>query len=96
MKPFAFVIPGQGAQSVGMLDAWGDHPEVRQTLQEASDALDADVARLIHAGPKEQLDLTANTQPVMLTASIAGFPPAMNAMSTLKNVLAERDRVGTD
>ncbi len=73
MTNFAFVFPGQGSQSVGMLDAWGDHPEVRQTLQEASDALDADVARLIHEGPKEQLDLTTNTQPVMLTASIACY-----------------------
>ncbi|MES2143290.1 MAG: malonyl CoA-acyl carrier protein transacylase, partial [Pseudomonadota bacterium] len=43
MKPFAFVFPGQGSQSVGMLDAWGDHPAVAQTLQEASDALGEDV-----------------------------------------------------
>jgi [acyl-carrier-protein] S-malonyltransferase len=73
MTAFAFVFPGQGSQSVGMLDAWGDHPEVCQTLQEASDALGEDVARLIHEGPKEQLDLTTNTQPVMLTASIACY-----------------------
>jgi [acyl-carrier-protein] S-malonyltransferase len=56
-----------------MLDAWGDHPAVRQTLVEASDALGEDVAQLIHAGPKEQLDLTTNTQPVMLTAGIACY-----------------------
>jgi len=73
MKPFAFVFPGQGSQSVGMLDGWGDHPAVRQTLDEASSALDLDVAALIHAGPKEQLDLTTNTQPVMLTAGIACY-----------------------
>jgi [acyl-carrier-protein] S-malonyltransferase len=73
MTAFAFVFPGQGSQSVGMLDAWGDHPEVRQTLQEASDALGEDVARMIREGPKEQLDLTTNTQPVMLTASIACY-----------------------
>ena len=73
MTPFAFVFPGQGSQAVGMLDAWGDHPAVRQTLQEASDALDEDVARLIHAGPKDRLDLTTNTQPVMLTAGIACY-----------------------
>ena len=54
-----------------MLDAWGDHPEVRRTLDEASTALGEDIAALIHAGPKEQLDLTTNTQPVMLTAGIA-------------------------
>lgn len=71
MHPFAFVFPGQGSQSVGMLDAWGDHPAVVQTLAEASAALGEDVARLIHEGPKEALDLTTNTQPVMLTAAVA-------------------------
>ncbi len=69
--PFAFVFPGQGSQSVGMLDAWGDHPAVRATLAEAADALGEDVAGLIHQGPKETLDLTTNTQPYMLTAAVA-------------------------
>ena len=69
--PFAVVFPGQGSQAVGMLDAWGDHPEVRLTLEEASAALGEDIGALIKAGPKEQLDLTTNTQPVMLTAGIA-------------------------
>ncbi|MFL6661154.1 MAG: ACP S-malonyltransferase [Rhizobacter sp.] len=73
MVPFAFVFPGQGSQSVGMLDGWGDHAAVRDTLAEASDALGTDVARLIREGPKEQLDLTTNTQPVMLTAGIACY-----------------------
>lgn len=73
MKTFAFVFPGQGSQSVGMLDAWGDHPVVAQTLQEASDALGEDVAKLIHDGPKEQLALTTNTQPVMLVAGVAAW-----------------------
>ncbi|HJW11492.1 MAG TPA: ACP S-malonyltransferase [Albitalea sp.] len=73
MTSFAFVFPGQGSQAVGMLDAWGDHPAVRHTLAEASDALGEDVGRLIHEGPKEQLDLTTNTQPVMLTAGIACY-----------------------
>ncbi len=71
MTSFAFVFPGQGAQSVGMLDAWGDHPAVRSTLDEASAALGEDIAGLIASGPKEQLDLTTHTQPVMLTAAIA-------------------------
>jgi len=71
MKPFAFVFPGQGSQSVGMLDAWGDHPAVRRTLEEASAALSEDIGRLIREGPKEALELTTNTQPVMLTAAIA-------------------------
>lgn len=73
MKSFAFVFPGQGSQAVGMLDAWGDHPAVAETLQEASDALDEDVSRLIHEGPKEALALTTNTQPVMLVAGIAAW-----------------------
>lgn len=73
MKPFAFVFPGQGSQSVGMLDAWGDHAVVSQTLQEASDALGQDVAKLIHDGPKEALALTTNTQPVMLVAGVAAY-----------------------
>ena len=71
MTSFAFLFPGQGSQSVAMLDAWGDHPAVRDTLAEASTALGEDVAKLIREGPKEALDLTTNTQPVMLTAGIA-------------------------
>jgi len=73
MTMFAFVFPGQGSQSVGMLDAWGDDAAVRHTLVEASEALGEDVAKLIREGPKEQLDLTTNTQPVMLTAGIACY-----------------------
>nr|WP_315193032.1 ACP S-malonyltransferase [uncultured Aquabacterium sp.] len=71
MTAFAFVFPGQGSQSVGMLDAWGDHAAVRDTLAEASDALGEDIRKLIAEGPKETLDLTTNTQPVMLTAGVA-------------------------
>ncbi|HOE43119.1 MAG TPA: malonyl CoA-acyl carrier protein transacylase, partial [Rhodoferax sp.] len=66
MKSFAFVFPGQGSQSVGMLDAWGEHPQVREALGEASDALGEDLGLLIKDGPKEALALTVNTQPVML------------------------------
>ena len=73
MKSFAFVFPGQGSQSVGMLDAWGDHPVVAQTLVEASDALGQDLALLIREGPKEALALTTNTQPVMLVAGVAAY-----------------------
>jgi len=71
MTAFAFVFPGQGSQSVGMLQAWGDHPAVRDTLAEASAALGEDLAKLVADGPKEALDLTTNTQPVMLTAGVA-------------------------
>jgi [acyl-carrier-protein] S-malonyltransferase len=56
-----------------MLDAWGDHQAVRATLAEASQALGEDIGQLIASGPKEQLDLTTNTQPVMVTAAIACY-----------------------
>ncbi len=56
-----------------MLDAWGDQPEVRAALAEASDALGEDLAALIHDGPKEALALTTNTQPVMLVAGVAAW-----------------------
>ena len=52
MKKFAFVFPGQGSQSVGMLDAWAEHPAVVQALAEASQALGEDVGQLIKNGPR--------------------------------------------
>lgn len=88
MKQFAFVFPGQGSQSVGMLDAWGDHPIVAQTLREASDALNEDVANLIHTGPKEALALTTNTQPVMLVAGIAAYRVWMSEVGIAPAVVA--------
>ncbi len=56
-----------------MLDAWGEHPVVRETVREASDALDQDLAALIKNGPKEALGLTTYTQPVMLVAGVAAW-----------------------
>jgi [acyl-carrier-protein] S-malonyltransferase len=73
MKPFAFVFPGQGSQAVGMLDGWGGHPAVTGALQEASDALCEDLARLIKDGPREALGMTTNTQPAMLVAGVAAW-----------------------
>ena len=73
MQPFAFLFPGQGSQTVGMLDDWGDHPAVREALAEASAALGEDLAKLIGQGPAEALALTINTQPVMLAAGIACY-----------------------
>ena len=73
MTTFAFVFPGQGSQSVGMLDAWNDHPVVEATLEEASEALGQDLGQLIHEGPKETLALTINNQPVMLVAAVAAY-----------------------
>lgn len=58
---------------MGMLDAWGDHPAVAETLRETSEALHEDIGALIHNGPKEQLALTTNTQPVMLVAGVAAW-----------------------
>ncbi|OYZ84416.1 MAG: malonyl CoA-acyl carrier protein transacylase [Polaromonas sp. 24-62-144] len=88
MKPFAFVFPGQGSQSVGMLDAWNDHPVVRETLAEASDALGQDLGALIREGTKETLALTTHTQPVMLVAGIAAFRVWMAETGTLPAVVA--------
>ena len=88
MLPFAFVFPGQGSQSVGMLDAWGDHPEVMRTLAEASDALNQDLALLIREGPKETLALTTNTQPVMLVAGVAAYRAWMSETGISPAVMA--------
>ncbi|GAB4211161.1 MAG: ACP S-malonyltransferase [Rhodoferax sp.] len=88
MKAFAFVFPGQGSQSVGMLDAWGDHPAVRLALQEASDALGQDLGALIHDGPKETLALTTNTQPVMLVAGVAAYRVWMAEVGVAPQALA--------
>ena len=85
---FAFVFPGQGSQSVGMLDSIAQRPEVRATLQEASDALGEDVAKLIAEGPAEALSLTTNTQPVMLTAGVAFYRAWLAAGGATPNVMA--------
>ena len=88
MNNFAFVFPGQGSQSVGMLDAWGDHPVIAQTLQEASDALGENVGQLIKEGPKEALALTTNTQPVMLVAAVAAYRAWMAETGLAPSVVA--------
>lgn len=73
MTKFAFVFPGQGSQAVGMLNGFAGNAIVEQTVAEASDALQLDIGKLIADGPKEDLDLTTNTQPVMLTAAVAMY-----------------------
>ena len=85
---FAFVFPGQGSQSVGMLNSISERPEVRATLEEASEALGEDVAKLIAEGPAEALSLTTNTQPVMLTAAIAFYRAWLAAGGTVPKVMA--------
>jgi [acyl-carrier-protein] S-malonyltransferase len=88
----AFVFPGQGSQSVGMLDAFADNAVVRDVLARASSALHEDVAALIATGPADQLGLTVNTQPAMLATGVAlyaawradgGAEPAMMAGHSL-------------
>ncbi len=68
---FAFVFPGQGSQSVGMMAAYGDDPVIRATFDEASAALGRDLWQLVSDGPADALNQTVNTQPLMLTAGIA-------------------------
>jgi [acyl-carrier-protein] S-malonyltransferase len=69
---FAFVFPGQGSQSVGMLGSLAAaHPTVRATFAEASGALDYDLWKLVSEGPEEALNATERTQPAMLAAGVA-------------------------
>jgi [acyl-carrier-protein] S-malonyltransferase len=67
----AFVFPGQGSQQVGMMEGFAHHPAVRSTFAEASEVLGDDLWRLVQQGPADALNLTRNTQPVMLTAGVA-------------------------
>ena len=70
---FAFVFPGQGSQSVGMMAAYGDSPIIRSTFDEASSTLGQDLWQLVVEGPAELLAQTVNTQPLMLTSAIAAY-----------------------
>ena len=70
---FAFVFPGQGSQSVGMMNGYTDLPIVQETFQEASDILKQDFWSMVNSGPIEDLNLTVNTQPLMLIAGIAVY-----------------------
>lgn len=69
----AIVFPGQGSQSVGMLKNYEGLPQVEAVRAEAAAALGSDFLALLDAGPAEQLDLTVNTQPAMVTAGIAAY-----------------------
>lgn len=88
MKPFAFAFPGQGSQSVGMLDAWGDHPVVRESLAQANEALGEDIGALIQNGSKEALALTTNTQPAMLVAGVIAYRVWMAETGVAPQVVA--------
>jgi [acyl-carrier-protein] S-malonyltransferase len=88
MTQFAFVFPGQGSQAIAMLDGFAGNPVVAQTVAEASDALQFDLGKLIAEGPKEALDLTTNTQPVMLTAAVAVYRAWLAAGGPVPTVVA--------
>ena len=88
----AFVFPGQGSQSVGMMQSFAEFPCVRETFAQASVLLGQDLWQLTSAGPAEELNLTVNTQPVMLVAGVAlyrawqareGLAPAIMAGHSL-------------
>ena len=92
MTKFAFVFPGQGSQSCGMMNGYADFPAVRETFTEASDILNQDLWQLVIDGSDAELNATVNTQPVMLTAGVAvyrawqsknGASPAMLAGHSL-------------
>lgn len=73
MMKIAFVFPGQGSQSVGMLNAWADNAIVQQAIADANQALGQDLGALIAQGPESDLNLTTNTQPAMLLSAVALF-----------------------
>jgi len=73
MTKFAFVFPGQGSQSRGMMNGYADFPVVRNTFAEASDVLKQDLWQLVADGSDDDLNSTVNTQPIMLTAGVAVY-----------------------
>lgn len=74
MKKFAMVFPGQGSQTVGMLaELSGDYPIVQETFKQASEVLGYDLWQLVQEGPAEELNKTWQTQPALLTASVAVY-----------------------
>jgi len=73
MTQFAFVFPGQGSQSRGMMNGYADFSAVRDTFTEASDVLKQDLWQLVAEGTDADLNATVNTQPIMLTAGVAVY-----------------------
>jgi [acyl-carrier-protein] S-malonyltransferase len=85
---FAFVFPGQGSQSVGMMQGFGDFPVVRETFGEASELLGQDLWRMVSEGPEDALSQTVNTQPLMLVTGVAVFRAWRAAGGTLPKIMA--------
>jgi [acyl-carrier-protein] S-malonyltransferase len=88
MSNFAFVFPGQGSQAIGMLGGFAGNAVVEQTIAEANEALGFDLGKLIADGPKEDLDLTTNTQPIMLTAAVAVYRAWIAAGGPVPKIVA--------
>lgn len=88
MTKLAFVFPGQGSQSVGMLDSWAANDAVKAVIDEASQALNQDLHTLAAEGPAEALNLTTNTQPLMLAASYAMYQAYLSAGGASPEVVA--------
>ncbi len=84
----AFVFPGQGSQSVGMMDVWSGNAAITATLSEASEALGQDLSALIAQGPADALNLTTNTQPVMLAAAVAVYRAWIDAGGSIPALVA--------
>lgn len=84
----AFLFPGQGSQTVGMLDAWADNAQVQSVMAQAGEALGQDLAGLIHQGPDQDLNLTTNTQPAMLASSYAMYQAYLAAGGILPEIMA--------
>jgi [acyl-carrier-protein] S-malonyltransferase len=84
----AFVFPGQGSQTVGMLSDFSDNDVVQQTFSEASDALGYNVWELVSEGPAEKLNQTNFTQPALLTASVALWRLWQAESTVLPSVIA--------
>lgn len=85
---FALVFPGQGSQTVGMLDAWQDNQAVQSAMADVNQALEQDLSALIAAGPADDLNLTVNTQPAMLGAAVAMYQAWQQAGGPQPTVMA--------
>jgi [acyl-carrier-protein] S-malonyltransferase len=88
MTKLAFVFPGQGSQSRGMMNGYADFPTVRDTFSEASDVLKLDLWQLVAEGNDADLNATVNTQPIMLTAGVAVYRAWQSQRGTVPAIMA--------
>ena len=89
MKQVALYFPGQGAQQQGMLaDLAEQYPIVKETFEQASKAINQDLWSLVQNGPAEELNLTYNTQPILVTASAAIWRIIQQEVGEAINVVA--------